>query len=126
VLGYAGDDLESVLDRLEEVHVEDFDHRPTYRRLREHLRVARRAGQADERRENLQQSLLLATELFGAPSTGPSGEVAPVQPQELVLVAWERLVASAANAAPAKDQQAVAEQVVLAPEFARPAQARVV
>lgn len=83
-----------LLDRLEEVRVEDFDHRPEMRPFQDSLRAARRAATAGERHDLLADVARRGLTVFGGPSgTGePDSEV--VRPESLQLVAWELLVAS--------------------------------
>lgn len=87
-------ELHPLLDRLEEVRVEDYDHLPGYRTWREHLRLARRSEVPTERRELLVDVIELGIELFGVPDEGMdiSREDSVVQPEDLELVAWEALV----------------------------------
>ncbi len=93
VTGYTGADLDAVLDRLEEVRVEDVDHRPAYRALREALRAARRDPANPEAPAAVGRAVALAGELWGAPEGVPAADAQPVAAADLVLVAWERIVA---------------------------------
>lgn len=90
-IGYVGEDLHAVLDRLEEVHAEEFDHRTEYRHLQEQVQAARRAEDKESRRLALQAALGIATGLFGRPEDTTPEAMKPIEATELVLVAWERL-----------------------------------
>ena len=91
VLQVSGEALADVLDRLEAVHVEDYDTRPEYRRLRTHLRVARSPGREGERRQALQSALAAASALLGPPVHSESHGAPPITVSDLVLVSWERI-----------------------------------
>lgn len=113
-----GDDtpeLYRLLDRLEEVRVEDFDAKGDYRRFRERLGAARRKGQVlGRRREDLSGAVEIGTRLFGQPvGTDASGK--PVVPEDLTFVSWQRLV----GATHVIDQKPAAppQAVPLAPEL---------
>ena len=91
--GYTGADLDAVLDRLEEVRVEDADHRPAYRALREALRTARRDPADPAAPAAVGRAVAWAGELWGAPEGASDADAQPVAAADLVLVAWERIVA---------------------------------
>ncbi|MDA8399005.1 MAG: helicase-related protein, partial [Actinomycetota bacterium] len=96
-----------LLDRLEEVRVEDFDHRPEMRPFQDSLRKARRAATAGERHDLLAEVVSRGLVLFGRPSGAEEPEPEVVRPADLQLVAWELLVAAPGPG------QATAEQPAL-------------
>jgi hypothetical protein len=81
-----------LLDRLEEVRVEDFDHRPEMRPFQDSLREARRAATAGQRHDLLMEVVGRGLILFGRPSGTEEPEPEVVRPEDLQLVAWELLV----------------------------------
>jgi superfamily II DNA or RNA helicase len=83
-----------LLDRLEEVRVEDFDHRPEMRPFQDSLREARRAATAGQRHDLLMEVVGRGLILFGRPSGTEEPEPEVVRPEDLRLVAWELLVAA--------------------------------
>ena len=82
------------LDRLEEVRVADFDHRPEMRPFPASLREARRAATAGQRHDLLREGVGRGLILFGRPSGTEEPEPEVVRPEDLQLVAWELLVAA--------------------------------
>jgi superfamily II DNA or RNA helicase len=86
------DGLTDLLDRLEEVRVEDFDHRHEMRPFRDGLRAARQESTAGERHDLLLEVVKRGIELFGRPEGEVAIESEMVSPEDLKLVAWELLV----------------------------------
>lgn len=81
-------EAQALLDRLEEVRVEDYDHRPGYRTWREAFVQARKApGDL----ASFQRVLELGLALLGSP-VGVPVEPPDITPEQLTLVAWEVLV----------------------------------
>lgn len=123
-VGYEGAELQQLLDRLEQVRVEDFDAKGDYRRFRDRLRAARRKGQPmGSRREELTQAVEIGGRLFGRPQ-GTDAAGRPVSPEDLTFVSWQRLV----SAARATDRRPVAppQAVPLAPGLPGPRARRAV
>ena len=101
--------LGDLLDRLEEVRVEDFDHRPEMRPFQDKLRDARRAPTAGERHDLLVDVARRGLALFGRPH-GEAGSVPDmVDAQDLQLVAWELLIE--------RPKRVLGEQTTLHPAF---------
>jgi len=122
--GYEAAELQQLLDRLEEVCVEDFDAKAEYRRFRDRLRAARRKGQPmGSRREELAQAVEIGMRLFGQ-SLGTDAGGRPVSPEDLTFVSWQRLVSAGQTA----DQRpgAPPQAVPLAPGLTGPRAQRVV
>lgn len=89
-----------LLDRLEEVRVEDYDHRVQFRSFQDRLREARQpAITAGERHDILADVARRGLELFGKPRGEGQVESEVIEAHQLRLVAWELLVESAAPAA---------------------------
>lgn len=88
------EDLTALLDRLEEVAVEDFDHRPEYKRMLEGLRRAKREDALGARRDAVAAAVVEGLDLLGTPQE-ESVERIPLDPSELTLVSWELLVSEA-------------------------------
>ncbi len=88
------DGLDDLLDRLEEVRVEDFDHRHEMRPFRDRLRTVRQTSTAGERHDLLREVVQRGIELFGRPEGEVGAESEVVSPEELQLIAWELLVAA--------------------------------
>jgi hypothetical protein len=88
------DGIGDLLDRLEEVRVEDYDHRPQMRSLQDQLQGARRPSiSAGERHDLLTDAVRRGLELFGRPQEGAAPEADVVDAEDLRLVAWELLIA---------------------------------
>jgi superfamily II DNA or RNA helicase len=86
------DDLILLLDRLEQVRVEDFDASPGFRPLEERLRRARKVA-GEERRGFIEDAIQRGLELLGPPEQDDTGSVIEVSPESLILVSWEWVVA---------------------------------
>ncbi|HZU16319.1 MAG TPA: helicase-related protein [Candidatus Dormibacteraeota bacterium] len=84
--------LDQLLDRLEQVRIEDFDHRAGYAPFLERVRAAERASTAGERHDLLIDAVRRGLELLGPPEDADADEVEIVEPRGLQLVAWEVLV----------------------------------
>lgn len=92
------DGLDPLLDRLEQVRVEDFDARPGYRPFRDRLRHAQRSDSLAERRQLLVDLTQRGLELFGMPEPDDDDSAATdISAEELRLVAWELLVEPSAR-----------------------------
>jgi len=85
-------DLGDLLDRLEEVRVEDFDHRHEMRPFQDRLREARRAVSAGNRHDHLIDAVARGIALFGRPQGDTDTLDTVVMLDHLQLVAWENLV----------------------------------
>jgi superfamily II DNA or RNA helicase len=83
--------LGDLLDRLEEVRVEDFDHRHEMRPFQDKLRDARRAPTTGERHDLLVDVARRGLALFGRPHGDAGSEPGIVEARDLQLVAWELL-----------------------------------
>ena len=83
-----------VLDRLEEVRVEDYDHRPELQQVRGLIAAARRADvPLGQRHDLLADIATAALGLFGPPvGESETGTEVSVSPTSLRLVSWEVLV----------------------------------
>jgi superfamily II DNA or RNA helicase len=86
------EELDPLLDRLEQVRVEDYDARPGYRPFRDRLRHAQRSDSPAERRDLLLELAARGKEMFGDPEPDDEIEPTEVQPGEMRLVAWEVLL----------------------------------
>jgi hypothetical protein len=102
------DDLEidgsdSLIERLLQVRVEDYDSRTGWRRFADANRDLRRANTVGERREAAERTVLFGLELFGAPTDPEAESLAPteVSAEEIRLVAYEAVVPRVAADAPA-------------------------
>jgi superfamily II DNA or RNA helicase len=98
------EELGVLLDRLEEVRVEDYDHSPDMRPFQDQLREARRSSSAGERHDLLLDAVRRGVALFGR----PQGESAPdpevVTARDLRLISWELLISRAPGRRPAAEQ----------------------
>lgn len=81
-----------MLDRLEQVRVEDYDARPGWSAFDERVRQAKRAQDATERRKQVEDATSRGLELFGLPEAEEATSAIEVDPAKLVLVSWETLV----------------------------------
>jgi superfamily II DNA or RNA helicase len=81
-----------LLDRLEQVRIEDFDHRAGYDAFLERVRASEQATTAGERHDLLVDAVRRGLELLGPPEDADADEVEGVEPEDLQLVAWELLV----------------------------------
>jgi hypothetical protein len=99
------DHLYPLLDRLEQVRVEDFDARPGYRPFRDRLRLAQLSDSLPERRQLLIDLAERGIGLFGDPEPDDVVEVTEVSPDELRLIAWEVLVEAPTRREPVTDQR---------------------
>jgi hypothetical protein len=104
--------LTQVLDRLEQVRVEDFDAAPGWRPFEERLRVAKREADAGARVAQLEDLVARALELFGPPEEDEATTAIDVDPSALELVSWEWLIEREDG-----DGQSRPEQVALTPEI---------
>ncbi len=86
------EDLALLLDRLEQVRVEDYDARPGWSTFDERMRQAKRAQDAAERRKQVEDATSRGLELFGLPEIEEATSAIEVDPAKLVLVSWETLV----------------------------------
>ncbi|MDE3111511.1 MAG: hypothetical protein KGK34_01055 [Chloroflexota bacterium] len=87
------DRIEELLDRLEEVRIEDFDHLPQMRTLQDRVRDARKPSiSAGERHDLLIDAVRLGLDVLGTPQGSTATEAEEVRPEELRLVAWELLI----------------------------------
>jgi len=103
--------LTQVLDRLEQVRVEDFDAAPGWRLFEERLRAAKREADAGARVAQLEDLVARALELFGPPEEDEATTAIDVDPSALELVSWEWLIEREDG-----DGQSRPEQVALTPE----------
>lgn len=92
------EDLGSLLNRLEQVRVEDYDARKGWNAFDERVRRAKRAQIAEERREQLKEAIAMGLDLFGLPEEEVSSAAVEVDPSKLVLVSWEWLLKREATA----------------------------
>jgi hypothetical protein len=90
-LDVESDDLNDLLDRLEEVRVEDFDFRPEYDQMLGKLREAEKAADPAGKQALLAEAVSLGLVLLGRPQDSGE-EVKEIRPEDLTLVAWERLL----------------------------------
>jgi superfamily II DNA or RNA helicase len=79
-----------VLDRLDEVRIEDFDHERGYRTLMDGLK-ALETTRADDSLQVFADLLERALDLIGTPSDSAT-ENKPIAAEDLVLVSWEKLM----------------------------------
>jgi superfamily II DNA or RNA helicase len=84
--------LGDLLDRLEEVRIEDFDHRHEMRPFQDRVRESRRAATAGERHDLLLDVVRRGISLFGRPEGDAEPEPDLVRAEDLQLVAWELLI----------------------------------
>jgi hypothetical protein len=84
-------DLDALLDRLEQVRVEDYDARPGYRPFQERVRAAGKADSVAQRRTIVADVAERGLALFGRPEVATEPEAIEVAPEDLRLVAWEVL-----------------------------------
>lgn len=98
LLALAGDDdvgpLNDLLDRLEQIRVEDYDARPAYRAFRDRLAEARRSEDAVQRHKLVVDVVKRGIDLFGPPAEDAEPDLSEIRPHQLSLVAWEMLVGS--------------------------------
>jgi superfamily II DNA or RNA helicase len=87
----SGEIIASLLDRLDEVRIEDFDHERGYRNLTDSIREAERIAEAVIPTDVLKNIAELGVQLLGSPAD-TAADLKPVAPDEMVLVAWEKLV----------------------------------
>ncbi len=87
------DALDQLLDRLEQVRVEDFDAQPGWRPFEERLRAAKREGEGAARAAQLEDLVSRGLDLFGPPEEDEATSTIDVDPASLELVSWEWLVA---------------------------------
>ena len=101
--------IEQLLDRLEQVRVEDYDSAIGYESFMERLRHAERSETAGERQHSLEALAVAGLELFGEPIESEH-ETAPVEvaAEDLQLTAWQII------AEPVTKQDVNAEQLNLA------------
>lgn len=92
--GLEVDRLDSLLDRLEQVRVEDFDTHAGYGTFMSRLRKAERATDPDENLKLLQELVDQGLAIFGEPQQDDTPKPLQVKPEELRLTAWEILVTS--------------------------------
>ncbi len=92
---YASENLALLLDRLEQVRVEDYDARPGWNAFDERVRRAKRSQQVAERRQQVEDATSRGLELFGLPEAEESAVAIEVDPAKLALVSWEWLVPEA-------------------------------
>lgn len=85
--------LGQLLDRLEQVRVEDFDAQPGWRPFQERLRAARRESDPGARWAQVEDLVTRGLELFGPPDEDETIGSIHVDPADLELVSWEWLVA---------------------------------
>ncbi len=90
--GVDSDELIQLLDRLEQVRVEDYDARPGYEPFQERVRRARRAEDAVERAKWLHEAVTRGLELFGSPEQAQEVSNIEVLAEQLTLVSWEWLL----------------------------------
>jgi superfamily II DNA or RNA helicase len=100
--------VDDLLDRLEEVRVEDFDHRPENRSFRAAVAAARKATSTGERHDYLVEVARRGLEVLGQPVGAVEAEPDHVHAKDLRLVAWEVLV-EASPATKAAGQQMTME-----------------
>lgn len=92
--------VEELLDRLEQVRIEDYDADPRYRRLMDHLRTAQRIADGEQTpgtqslHERLQELGDLGLDLLGPYEEDETHFEATVKPHELKLSAYEVLISS--------------------------------
>ena len=85
------DTLDMLLDRLEEVRIEDYDHERGHRAFMDAIREAQRASGNAVTRDSLGGIAEMGLNLLGSPADS-SADAKPISVEELVLVAWETLV----------------------------------
>jgi superfamily II DNA or RNA helicase len=89
--------LDDLLDRLEEVRVEDYDGRSGWRPFRDSLNATRKARTAGERHDLMTETVRLSVRLFGPPKRESGAEPETVRAEHLQLVAWELLTTRSAK-----------------------------
>jgi hypothetical protein len=92
---YEGIDV--LLDRLEQVRIEDFDHDTRYRRAQDALREAERSSDLTAKRQDLTGAVETLRDLVGEPLSDGASETRPATSDDLVLVAWERIISRTAR-----------------------------
>jgi superfamily II DNA or RNA helicase len=108
---FDNDDLASVLDRLEQVRVEDYDASPGWAAFEERVRSAKRETERGTLLAQLEDLVSRGLELFGLPEDEDKGTSIEVDPASLALVSWDWLVER-----PEGPVLASPEQVTLAPK----------
>ena len=98
------EELGALLDRLEEVRVEDYDHSPEMRPFQDQLREARRATSAGERHDLLLDAVRRGVALFGRPQGDAASDPEVVNAADLRLISWELLISKAPARQPAAEQ----------------------
>jgi superfamily II DNA or RNA helicase len=84
--------LDPLLDRLEQVRIEDYDTQPGYDSFMDHLRQAERADDDDERARLIDDLAKRGLQLLGEPEDDDGYAAVAVDPDELRLTAWEILI----------------------------------
>jgi hypothetical protein len=88
-VGLESDELKLLLDRLEQVRIEDYDATPGFEPFQERVRRARRADSAEDRAEWLSDAVTRGLELFGSPEETAQVSTIEVSAEQLTLVSWE-------------------------------------
>ncbi|MGB8264801.1 MAG: helicase-related protein [Candidatus Velthaea sp.] len=89
---FGGDKLDMVLDRLDEVRIEDFDHARGYRPFMDALRALEKGDAKEDGSTALDGILEGLLGVIGSPSDSAATENKPIRPEDLVLVSWEKLI----------------------------------
>jgi superfamily II DNA or RNA helicase len=89
---FEGDDFGLLLERLEQVRVEDYDASHGFDSFQERVRRARRSEDTDERAQWLADAVTRGLEVFGPPEEEATGSTIEVGPDQLTLVSWEWLL----------------------------------
>lgn len=85
------DELSLLLDRLDQVRVEDYDARPGFGAFDERVRAARRESDTETLGQLLRDVVTRGLELFGDPEEERPTTI-EVTPENLALVSWEWLL----------------------------------
>jgi hypothetical protein len=105
-VGVESDEVDLLLDRLEEVRIEDFDHKEGFSTLEEKLRSAHREEDTGARKALVLEVAQRGLELFGRPEEEAASAPVEVKASDLTLVSWEALLerGSVAREEPTQEQ----------------------
>jgi superfamily II DNA or RNA helicase len=104
---YESGAFDQVLERLEQVRVEDFDVQPGWRAFEDGLRAARRETSLAALSADLDDLALRGLEILGPPEDENASSVIEVDPASIELVSWEWLIPAADVRAPSPTQEAL-------------------